>query len=181
MDVSMDHSTAAALQPDPQAHDLDLVRSPPRYNFAFGDLLKREYRFGLDPSRPYCKAFREGHCPLGHTCPDKHQLSHSSNNLVCKHWLRGLCKKGDLCEFLHEYNLYVLPFSFASFCFGYSCLRETSLVGRLLTSQLDGVCQSAPILHDLFTVPTEMSVSTSISTRAPSYRLALIMTKASVL
>ena len=80
------------------------------HTFAFSDFLRREYRFGLDPGRPYCKAFREGHCPLGNTCPDKHQITHSFNNLVCKHWLRGLCKKGDQCEFLHEYNLYVYLF-----------------------------------------------------------------------
>ncbi|EGG05915.1 uncharacterized protein MELLADRAFT_29924, partial [Melampsora larici-populina 98AG31] len=28
---------------------------------------------------------------------------------VCKHWLRGLCKKGNSCEFLHEYNLRTMP------------------------------------------------------------------------
>lgn len=28
---------------------------------------------------------------------------------MCKHWLRGLCKKGDACEFLHEYNLRRMP------------------------------------------------------------------------
>jgi cleavage and polyadenylation specificity factor subunit 4 len=28
---------------------------------------------------------------------------------VCKHWLRGLCKKGENCEFLHEYNLRRMP------------------------------------------------------------------------
>ena len=31
------------------------------------------------------------------------------NSVVCKHWLRGLCKKGDNCEFLHEYNLRRMP------------------------------------------------------------------------
>ncbi|CAK7268558.1 RNA-binding component of cleavage and polyadenylation factor [Sporothrix epigloea] len=31
------------------------------------------------------------------------------SSLVCKHWLRGLCKKGDGCEFLHEYNLRKMP------------------------------------------------------------------------
>ncbi|EPE06193.1 mrna 3 -end-processing protein yth-1 [Ophiostoma piceae UAMH 11346] len=30
-------------------------------------------------------------------------------SLVCKHWLRGLCKKGEGCEFLHEYNLRKMP------------------------------------------------------------------------
>lgn len=29
--------------------------------------------------------------------------------VVCKHWLRGLCKKGDNCEFLHEYDLSKMP------------------------------------------------------------------------
>jgi cleavage and polyadenylation specificity factor subunit 4 len=30
-------------------------------------------------------------------------------SVVCKHWLRGLCKKGENCEFLHEYNLRRMP------------------------------------------------------------------------
>ncbi|KAG0715853.1 Cleavage and polyadenylation specificity factor subunit 4 [Chionoecetes opilio] len=29
--------------------------------------------------------------------------------VVCKHWLRGLCKKGDQCEFLHEYDMSKMP------------------------------------------------------------------------
>ena len=28
---------------------------------------------------------------------------------MCKHWLRGLCKKGDQCEFLHEYDMSKMP------------------------------------------------------------------------
>lgn len=39
---------------------------------------------------------------------------------MCKHWLRGLCKKGEACEFLHEYNLRKMPecqfFSKNGFC-----------------------------------------------------------------
>jgi cleavage and polyadenylation specificity factor subunit 4 len=97
------------------------------YDFNFSDFLRREYRFGLDPDRPQCKAYMQGHCPLGNRCPDKHQVSSSYNkyvhasaanikalankktSLVCKHWLRGLCKKGEMCEFLHEYNLRRMP------------------------------------------------------------------------
>ncbi|MCJ1437520.1 RNA-binding component of cleavage and polyadenylation factor [Xylographa pallens] len=109
MAVSVDRAIASAPVPTPNAHNLQPAQPKPQYNFAFAEFLKREYRFGLDPSRPYCKAFREGHCPLGHACPDKHQTTHSFNNLVCKHWLRGLCKKGDQCEFLHEYNLRRMP------------------------------------------------------------------------
>ncbi|KAI8847724.1 zinc finger protein, partial [Chytridium lagenaria] len=38
---------------------------------------------------------------------DKRNMA--DKTVVCKHWLRGLCKKGDLCEFLHEYNLKKMP------------------------------------------------------------------------
>lgn len=37
------------------------------------------------------------------------QPQQSDKKLVCKHWLRSLCKKGDNCEFLHEYNLKKMP------------------------------------------------------------------------
>ncbi|KAH7123669.1 hypothetical protein B0J11DRAFT_318480 [Dendryphion nanum] len=83
--------------------------SQPDYSFTFTNFLRREYRFGLDPDRPACKAYMQGHCPLGSSCPDRHHVSTSFNNLVCKHWLRGLCKKGESCEFLHEYNLRRMP------------------------------------------------------------------------
>ena len=29
--------------------------------------------------------------------------------VVCKHWMRHLCKKGDECEFLHEYEMSKMP------------------------------------------------------------------------
>lgn len=83
-------------------------RFPSLSDFSFADFLKNEHRFGLDPNRPHCKAFREGLCPQGNKCPDKHvapQPYGSYGNVVCKHWLRGLCKKGDTCEYSHEYNL----------------------------------------------------------------------------
>jgi hypothetical protein len=44
----------------------------PRYSFSFDDFLKKEYRFGIAPDQPTCKAFLAGHCPLGNSCPDKH-------------------------------------------------------------------------------------------------------------
>ncbi|NWZ95490.1 CPSF4 factor, partial [Nesospiza acunhae] len=28
---------------------------------------------------------------------------------VCKHWLRGLCKRGDGCDFLHDYDATRMP------------------------------------------------------------------------
>jgi len=97
----------------------DRILSPsptqnPASGFAFNDFLRKEYRFGLDPSRKTCPLFVQGHCPMGNSCPDKHAVSSAFNNLVCKHWLRSLCKKGEGCEFLHEYNLSVLPLPFLS-------------------------------------------------------------------
>ncbi|KAH8596704.1 hypothetical protein B0O99DRAFT_509806 [Bisporella sp. PMI_857] len=99
--------------PDPS----DLARQilshqAPQYTFSFTPFLLKTHRLGISPNRPTCKAFVQGHCPLGNACPDKHPPSSSNNNfqnLVCKHWLRGLCKKGEGCEFLHEYNLRGMP------------------------------------------------------------------------
>lgn len=82
---------------------LDSAAPIPDYDFAFADFLKKEYRFGIAPTRPLCKADQEGLCPLGNACPDRHKVTRSKD--VCKHWLKGLCKKGDQCEFLHEYNV----------------------------------------------------------------------------
>ena len=59
-------------------------------------------------------------CPLRHTAPSPqnfqppkqlptHPRDRERLATVCKHWLRGLCKKGDACEFLHEYNLRRMP------------------------------------------------------------------------
>lgn len=31
------------------------------------------------------------------------------HTIVCTHWLRGLCKKGENCEFLHSYDPNKMP------------------------------------------------------------------------
>ncbi|KAL6837017.1 hypothetical protein V8C40DRAFT_260058 [Trichoderma camerunense] len=89
------------------------------YNFRFSPFLRQTYQVGLPPDRPVCKAFQSGSCPNGTRCSERHvsdgrsrdqqQPSGGLNSLVCKHWLRGLCKKGEHCEFLHEYNLRKMP------------------------------------------------------------------------
>ncbi|KAL7939118.1 hypothetical protein V8C35DRAFT_990 [Trichoderma chlorosporum] len=89
------------------------------YNFRFSPFLRQTYQVGLPPDRPVCKAFQAGGCPNGTRCAERHvsdgrsrdqqQPSGGLNSLVCKHWLRGLCKKGEHCEFLHEYNLRKMP------------------------------------------------------------------------
>jgi len=83
------------------------VKKHKQHHFKFDDFLTSEYRYGLDQARPVCRLYIQGHCPNA-KCPDKHSVS-STARIVCKHWLRGLCKKGDGCEFLHEYNLRKMP------------------------------------------------------------------------
>ena len=46
-------------------------------------------------------------CNKGTSCPFRHVKG--DRTVVCKHWLRGLCKKGDDCEFLHEYDMSKMP------------------------------------------------------------------------
>ncbi|KAK0384157.1 hypothetical protein NLU13_8246 [Sarocladium strictum] len=109
----------------PSAHQVAsniLHNTAQAYNFRFSPFLREEYQVGLPPDRPICRAFNTGNCPNGTRCPERHvadpKLSGTNggagptgglNSLVCKHWLRGLCKKGEHCEFLHEYNLRKMP------------------------------------------------------------------------
>jgi hypothetical protein len=39
----------------------------------------------------------------------KEEIKSSRFNIVCKHWLRGLCKKNADCDYLHEYDLDRMP------------------------------------------------------------------------
>ncbi|KAI0121232.1 mRNA 3'-end-processing protein yth-1 [Xylariales sp. AK1849] len=93
-----------------------LDHKAPHYTFTFSPFLRKTYGHGIAPNAPVCKAYLAGHCPLGTDCPDRHTApsaasatNSSYNSLVCKHWLRALCKKGESCEFLHEYNLRKMP------------------------------------------------------------------------
>ncbi|KAK9478878.1 hypothetical protein V1514DRAFT_330030 [Lipomyces japonicus] len=120
-DASTSEQAAPIQQPQPQPplqHQKKQISFKERVlkrqidsdvKFAFEPFLRKEYQFGIDPSRPICKKFNQGICPLGNECPDRHVRLSAPNRVVCKHWLRGLCKKGDACEFLHEYNLRKMP------------------------------------------------------------------------
>jgi cleavage and polyadenylation specificity factor subunit 4 len=100
-------------------------RSEP-YTFSFTPFLQRTYNHSLPADRPICKSYAATqHCANGTRCPERHVYTGPAgtsgkqwhdgaerggfNSLVCKHWLRGLCKKGEACEFLHEYNLRRMP------------------------------------------------------------------------
>ncbi|KAK1830346.1 hypothetical protein QBC39DRAFT_331684 [Podospora conica] len=94
-----------------------LTHASPTPTFTFTPFLQRTHNHSL-ATRPLCKTFSTtGSCPLKSQCPDRHgpppqHHGHGHGgfgSLVCKHWLRGLCKKGESCEFLHEYNLRKMP------------------------------------------------------------------------
>ncbi|KAF8273920.1 hypothetical protein EI94DRAFT_1769101 [Lactarius quietus] len=104
---------------DPQFH---------QNNFPEELYIKNELNIRLDKDDQICRLnLTPAGCPLGplhchlrHTVPSTlnfqppkqlptHPRDRERLATVCKHWLRGLCKKGDACEFLHEYNLRRMP------------------------------------------------------------------------
>ncbi|KAF8922450.1 hypothetical protein CPB85DRAFT_52725 [Mucidula mucida] len=97
-------------------------------NFAAELYAKTQLNLKLDKDDQICRLSLTAtgcplgplHCPLRHTTPSLqnfqppkpapiHPRDRERLSTVCKHWLRGLCKKGDACEFLHEYNLRRMP------------------------------------------------------------------------
>lgn len=51
-----------------------------------------------------CKYYQKGTCVKSSNCQFRH--ARWKRDTLCKHWLRGLCKKTEYdCEFLHEYDL----------------------------------------------------------------------------
>ncbi|KAK4523905.1 hypothetical protein GAYE_SCF00G1803 [Galdieria yellowstonensis] len=68
--------------------------------------------------------FSKSGCKKGFWC----QYRHARNDrlIVCKHWLRGLCKKAEYCEYLHEYDMSKMPecYFFSKFgeCSNTECL-----------------------------------------------------------
>ncbi|GME74444.1 unnamed protein product [Ambrosiozyma monospora] len=87
-------------------------QEPEKQIFNFEPHLRRQFGFGLNPDRPICEYWQQSggkSCPNGSDCPNKHPSKIFQNKIVCKYWLRGLCKMGDNCDFLHEYNLSRMP------------------------------------------------------------------------
>uniref|UniRef100_G3T638 Cleavage and polyadenylation specificity factor subunit 4 n=1 Tax=Loxodonta africana TaxID=9785 RepID=G3T638_LOXAF len=88
-----------------------------------------------------------GMCPFRHISGEK--------TVVCKHWLRGLCKKGDQCEFLHEYDMTKMPECYFYSKFGPLCRhRHTRRV--ICVNYLVGFCPEGPsckFMHPRFELP----------------------------
>lgn len=92
----------------------------PHNEFEFEPFVKRDLQIKLETNDQLCPRFKRGRCELGSQCTLRHCITPSpaiptsqsrdvSRRTVCKHWLRGLCKKGDLCDYLHEYDLRRMP------------------------------------------------------------------------
>ncbi|BGP26711.1 cleavage and polyadenylation specificity factor subunit 4 [Rhodotorula toruloides] len=105
-----------------------VLETDPRVLFRHADLniepfIKFDLGIRLDHDSQLCPDFvRTGSCPKGALCPLRHVQPSPLNfqppppipqnahgRTVCKHWLRGLCKKGTTCEFMHEYHLRKMP------------------------------------------------------------------------
>lgn len=72
--------------PTPAPEPKPIEAQQPQYTFKFSEFLRREYRFGLSPDRPVCKAYLQGHCPDGNRCPNKHNVSSSYNKYAAFSW-----------------------------------------------------------------------------------------------
>ncbi|CAG2100835.1 unnamed protein product, partial [Medioppia subpectinata] len=87
-------------------HDPSFMKSISQrdIHFNFEKFIKQDLK--LSESDPiYCPFYQKsqckGNCNLIHI--------KLATAVVCKHWLRGLCKKNEKCDFLHEYNLKKMP------------------------------------------------------------------------
>ena len=92
--------------------------------FSFEQHIKANLNVKLDNDAQICPDYSERlQCPRGASCPRRHvkpshlnflpngstALRDPNKRTVCKHWLRGLCKKGDQCDYLHEYDMRRIP------------------------------------------------------------------------
>jgi len=73
--------------------------------YDFEEFIENELKLS-ETNDVYCPDYQKNQC-RNRNC----KLIHIklSTAVVCKHWLRGLCKKNEKCEFLHEYNLKKMP------------------------------------------------------------------------
>lgn len=72
------------------------------------DIQRRDDDMAEGRSTDLCRFFFSPQgCAKGSRC----QYRHARNDrlIVCKHWLRGLCKKDEFCEYLHEFDLSKMP------------------------------------------------------------------------
>ncbi len=100
-----------------------------------------------------CEFFLRSNCS-NQRCPFRH--IHGDKTVVCKHWLRGLCKKGkkktllkilfkiflnlgDDCEFLHEYDMAKMPECYFFSKFGQCMNKECAFLHLDPESKIRGM------------------------------------------
>jgi cleavage and polyadenylation specificity factor subunit 4 len=85
------------------------LQPPQEISFSFDPWLKSNLNFG----EPDEHVYRNGRLARQGSVVCKHWLKGSFHPfpLISKHFtdIPGLCKKGDACEFLHEYNIRKMP------------------------------------------------------------------------
>lgn len=87
-------------------------------------------------------------CPRGAYCPYRHTIGEKET--VCKHWLRGLCKKGDQCDFLHRYErrVFYMKLGIQNFHRHFALVAHPLPIFR--TSQVRSVADARVLLlHDV--------------------------------
>ena len=131
----------------------------PRVTFSHLELniepfIKTSLSIRLDTDEQLCPDYlasrecpRGAHCPYRHSTPaplnfqPKPPIPQSAHGrTVCKHWLRGLCKKGNQCDFMHEYHLRKMPecwfFAKYGFCSNGDEVSSVSAPRNLATNSL---------------------------------------------
>lgn len=118
--VVMASTTSTILDPNVTFSHLEFTIEP---------FIKNQLSIKLDTDTQLCPDFTlslstasSTSCPRGASCPYRHSSPSPLNfqpipptpssahaRTVCKHWLRGLCKKGKGCDFMHEYHLRKMP------------------------------------------------------------------------
>ncbi|XP_014812065.1 PREDICTED: putative cleavage and polyadenylation specificity factor subunit 4-like protein [Calidris pugnax] len=92
-------------------HEYDVTKMPQCYFYSkFGECGNKDCPFlHIDgtTSATGCPWYDRVFCRHGVRCPVRRVGREKP--VVCKHWLRGLCKKGDGCDFLHEYDVTKMP------------------------------------------------------------------------
>jgi cleavage and polyadenylation specificity factor subunit 4 len=135
-----------------------VLETDPRVLFRHADLsiepfVKLDLGIRLDHDSQLCPDFvSTGSCPKGALCPLRHVQPSPLNfqppppipqnahgRTVCKHWLRGLCKKGTTCEFMHEYHLRKMPecWFFAKYGF---CSNGDEVSAQLVRVRVRDAC-----------------------------------------
>ena len=106
-------TTAPSLSPSPSIPTQVLrPHTAPVPVFAFTPHLQSRLPALGQPTkvtRPLCLDFLANKCREGPRCPKRHYVPKEERSgighLICKHYQRGLCKKGGACEFAHTFNL----------------------------------------------------------------------------